>query len=238
MDPSLPTVRLVAIDGFGAGVLGAMGPHRAHPEPVGEADVEVRAGRAPAPVRGHALTIIAGHRVDGEPEVVAIEGTEEWLGHAIAALLDVALLSGRVSIDLADIRAVFAGRGRVRGVAREAETLDEVGTQAISYRIDVITPQLGGPRATSGTWSAPGPRPGGIITNVTPFEPEWEGYVTLEISNTTPLPARIYANEGIAQVLFFTAWTALYASANELPGQLAAAMQVGDIPDEMGDGGL
>jgi dCTP deaminase len=43
----------------------------------------------------------------------------------------------------------------------------------------------------------------GIITNVTPFEPEWEGYVTIEISNTTPLPARIYANEGIAQVLFF-----------------------------------
>jgi len=38
---------------------------------------------------------------------------------------------------------------------------------------------------------------------VTPFEPEWEGYVTLEISNTTPLPAKIYANEGIAQVLFF-----------------------------------
>ncbi len=45
----------------------------------------------------------------------------------------------------------------------------------------------------------------GIITNVTPFEPEWEGFVTLEISNTTPLPARIYAHEGIAQVLFFTA---------------------------------
>ena len=43
----------------------------------------------------------------------------------------------------------------------------------------------------------------GIIVNVTPFEPEWEGYVTLEISNTTPLPARIYANQGIAQVLFF-----------------------------------
>ncbi|MFH1416185.1 MAG: dCTP deaminase [Elusimicrobiota bacterium] len=43
----------------------------------------------------------------------------------------------------------------------------------------------------------------GIIVNVTPFEPEWEGHVTLEISNTTPLPARIYANEGIAQVLFF-----------------------------------
>jgi dCTP deaminase len=42
----------------------------------------------------------------------------------------------------------------------------------------------------------------GIIVNVTPFEPEWEGYVTLEISNTTPLPARIYGNEGIAQVIF------------------------------------
>jgi dCTP deaminase len=45
----------------------------------------------------------------------------------------------------------------------------------------------------------------GIIVNVTPFEPEWEGFVTLEISNTTPLPARIYANEGIAQVLFLEA---------------------------------
>ena len=45
----------------------------------------------------------------------------------------------------------------------------------------------------------------GIIVNVTPFEPEWQGYVTLEISNTTPLPAKIYAHEGIAQVLFFQA---------------------------------
>src|SRR6201995_6110989 len=44
---------------------------------------------------------------------------------------------------------------------------------------------------------------GGIIVNVTPFEPEWEGHVTIEISNTTPLPAKIYSNEGIAQVLFF-----------------------------------
>jgi dCTP deaminase len=42
----------------------------------------------------------------------------------------------------------------------------------------------------------------GIIVNVTPFEPEWEGFATLEISNTTPLPAKVYANEGIAQVLF------------------------------------
>ena len=45
----------------------------------------------------------------------------------------------------------------------------------------------------------------GLIVNVTPFEPEWEGFVTLEISNTTPLPAKVYANEGIAQVLFFRA---------------------------------
>ncbi|HUH93457.1 MAG TPA: dCTP deaminase, partial [Casimicrobiaceae bacterium] len=45
----------------------------------------------------------------------------------------------------------------------------------------------------------------GIIVNVTPLEPEWEGYVTLEFSNTTPLPAKIYANEGVAQVVFFEA---------------------------------
>ncbi len=45
----------------------------------------------------------------------------------------------------------------------------------------------------------------GIIVNVTPFEPEWEGHATLEISNTTPLPARLYADEGIAQVIFFEA---------------------------------
>jgi len=43
----------------------------------------------------------------------------------------------------------------------------------------------------------------GIICNVTPLEPEWEGHVTLEFSNTTPLPAKIYANEGVAQMLFF-----------------------------------
>lgn len=45
----------------------------------------------------------------------------------------------------------------------------------------------------------------GIIVNVTPFEPEWEGHATLEISNTTPLPAKIYANEGIAQIIFLGA---------------------------------
>ena len=45
----------------------------------------------------------------------------------------------------------------------------------------------------------------GLIVNVTPLEPEWEGYVTLEISNTTPMPARVYSNEGIAQVIFLEA---------------------------------
>jgi dCTP deaminase len=45
----------------------------------------------------------------------------------------------------------------------------------------------------------------GIITNVTPFEPEWEGYATLEITNSTPLPAKVYANEGLAQVIFLEA---------------------------------
>jgi len=59
----------------------------------------------------------------------------------------------------------------------------------------------------------------GIIVNVTPFEPEWEGFVTLEISNTTPLPARIYANEGIAQVLFFEADEVCQASYADKKGK-------------------
>ncbi len=52
-------------------------------------------------------------------------------------------------------------------------------------------------------WARAPTRAAGIIVNVTPLEPEWEGHVTLEFSNTTPLPARIYANEGVAQMLFF-----------------------------------
>ena len=59
----------------------------------------------------------------------------------------------------------------------------------------------------------------GIIVNVTPFEPEWEGFVTLEISNTTPLPARIYANEGIAQVLFFESDEACQTSYGDKKGK-------------------
>jgi dCTP deaminase len=62
----------------------------------------------------------------------------------------------------------------------------------------------------------------GIITNVTPFEPEWEGYVTLEISNTTPLPAKIYANEGIAQVLFFQSDEACEVSYADRQGKYQA----------------
>ena len=62
----------------------------------------------------------------------------------------------------------------------------------------------------------------GIITNVTPFEPEWEGFVTLEISNTTPLPARIYANEGIAQVLFFESDVPCEVSYNDKKGKYQA----------------
>ncbi|NGX33382.1 MAG: Deoxycytidine triphosphate deaminase [Candidatus Anoxychlamydiales bacterium] len=59
----------------------------------------------------------------------------------------------------------------------------------------------------------------GIIVNVTPFEPEWEGYVTLEISNTTPLPAKVYANEGLAQVLFFEAKTECLVSYEDRKGK-------------------
>ena len=62
----------------------------------------------------------------------------------------------------------------------------------------------------------------GIIVNVTPFEPEWEGYVTLEISNTTPLPAKIYANEGIAQVLFFESDEACAVSYADRQGKYQA----------------
>ncbi len=59
----------------------------------------------------------------------------------------------------------------------------------------------------------------GIIVNVTPFEPEWEGHVTIEISNTTPLPAKIYAHEGIAQVLFFQSDEACEVSYRDKAGK-------------------
>jgi len=66
----------------------------------------------------------------------------------------------------------------------------------------------------------------GIIVNVTPFEPEWEGTATLEISNTTPLPARIYANEGIAQVIFFQSDEACETSYADKKGKYQAQLEV------------
>jgi len=66
----------------------------------------------------------------------------------------------------------------------------------------------------------------GIIVNVTPFEPEWEGYVTLEISNTTPLPAKIYAGEGLAQVLFFTAEEVCETSYADRKGKYMHQMKI------------
>ena len=62
----------------------------------------------------------------------------------------------------------------------------------------------------------------GIIVNVTPFEPEWEGHVTLEISNTTPLPAKIYANEGLAQVIFLRASNVCEISYSDRNGRYQA----------------
>jgi dCTP deaminase len=66
----------------------------------------------------------------------------------------------------------------------------------------------------------------GIIVNVTPFEPEWEGIVTLEVSNTTPLPAKIYAGEGIAQVLFFESDEACETSYADKQGKYQAQREL------------
>ena len=66
----------------------------------------------------------------------------------------------------------------------------------------------------------------GIIVNVTPLEPEWEGHVTLEFSNTTPLPAKIYANEGIAQVLFFQSDEPCAVSYRDKKGKYQAQLDV------------
>jgi dCTP deaminase len=71
----------------------------------------------------------------------------------------------------------------------------------------------------------------GIIVNVTPFEPEWEGFVTLEISNTTPLPAKIYANEGLCQVLFFLSDEDCEVSYKDKKGKYQA--QVGIVPPRL-----
>ncbi len=62
----------------------------------------------------------------------------------------------------------------------------------------------------------------GIVVNVTPLEPEWEGHVTIEISNTTPLPAKIYANEGIAQLIFLRAEEVCETSYRDKTGKYQA----------------
>ncbi len=66
----------------------------------------------------------------------------------------------------------------------------------------------------------------GVIVNVTPFEPEWEGYATLEISNTTPLPAKVYANEGIAQIVFFEATECCEVSYRDKKGKYQAQSDI------------
>lgn len=71
----------------------------------------------------------------------------------------------------------------------------------------------------------------GLVVNVTPFEPEWEGFVTLEISNTTPLPAKVYANEGIAQVIFLEADEACEVSYADRKGKYQG--QVGVTPPRL-----
>jgi len=66
----------------------------------------------------------------------------------------------------------------------------------------------------------------GVIVNVTPFEPEWEGYATLEISNTGPLPAKIYANEGIAQIIFLEADQVCQTSYKDKKGKYQAQKKI------------
>jgi len=121
------------------------------------------------------------------------------------------------------VRSALHEAGSIRGAARLLgcdrsvfrrfdDVVAEVFGRPVNHRVSAIrelpgdhdvycltVPEAGNFALAAGVFV----RNCGVITNVTPFEPEWEGYVTLEISNTTPLPAKIYANEGIAQVLFF-----------------------------------
>jgi deoxycytidine triphosphate deaminase len=97
-----------------------------------------------------------------------------------------------------DVIAEFSGR-RTRYRNHHIESIKELPGDHDVYCLTV--PEAGNFALEAGVFVSNC----GIIINITPFEPEWEGFVTLEISNTTPLPAKIYANEGIAQVLFFEA---------------------------------
>ncbi|HET6616556.1 MAG TPA: dCTP deaminase [Gemmatimonadota bacterium] len=129
----------------------------------------------------------------------------------------------REEIDEAAVRSAIERAGTIRGAARLLgcdrsvfrrfpDVLAERVPKARNHRVKSVrslsgvhdvycltVPEAGNFALAAGVFT----RNCGLIVNVTPFEPEWEGHVTLEISNTTPLPAKIYANEGIAQVLFF-----------------------------------
>ena len=94
-----------------------------------------------------------------------------------------------------DVIAQFAGRPQFRN--HKVVAIHDIKGEHDVYCL--TAPEAGNFALESGVFV----RNCGIIVNVTPFEPEWEGYVTLEFSNTTPLPAKIYANEGVAQVIFF-----------------------------------
>ncbi len=132
----------------------------------------------------------------------------------------------RPEIDAARVRSALDATGSVRGAARLLDCDRSVfrrfpeviaqfagrTTSVRNHKVAAISeiagdhdvycltvPEAGNFALAAGVFV----RNCGIIVNVTPFEPEWEGYVTLEFSNTTPLPAKIYANEGVAQVIFF-----------------------------------
>jgi dCTP deaminase len=96
-----------------------------------------------------------------------------------------------------DLVAQFAGRSTGNYRNHKVARVREIAGEHDVYCLTV--PEAGNFALAAGVFV----RNCGIIVNVTPFEPEWEGFVTLEFSNTTPLPAKIYANEGVAQVIFF-----------------------------------
>ena len=96
-----------------------------------------------------------------------------------------------------EVVAQFAGRPRASCRNHKVVAIRELAGDHDVYCLTV--PEAGNFALQAGVFV----RNCGIIVNVTPLEPEWEGHVTLEFSNTTPLPAKIYANEGVAQMLFF-----------------------------------
>lgn len=126
------------------------------------------------------------------PEVVRTALDETGSIRGAARLLD---CDRSVFRRFPDVVADFRGRGKIRN-----HRITGVRSLPGVHDVYCLTvPEAGNFALASGVFTSNC----GIIVNVTPFEPEWEGHVTIEISNTTPLPAKIYAHEGIAQVLFF-----------------------------------